>query len=404
MDLDNARNAKAEIFRQAFGIEPDQPEPDPQPELAETGSLGTIASIGLAWPRAIGRFGGPFAAIGRRGAGFARPRGGGRFDEPDDILDAPEAAPAAVQTEPPPASAEGALPIAIGIQRASSASDTRLVLIGENAGLREHPAVEQAIRMARGEAAFVVGGEPQALSCWTPAKRRPLALGLSVSHHLATAGTLGGFVALKDGTIALLSNNHVLANLNRAAIGDQIVQPGRIDGGSATADTVATLHQFVPLLADGAGINRVDCAIAALGPDVHPSDLFVPEAAGAISPHKGLATSDLLYAMPVWKVGRTTGLTNGKVFAVEVDNLKVNMGTPLSPFRCRFNGQIQVYTEDRGFAADGDSGALVFDHDGYAHGLLFAASMADGPTGTGFTIVNPLDEVLKQLDATLWIE
>jgi hypothetical protein len=72
--------------------------------------------------------------------------------------------------------------------------------------------------------------------------------GVSVGHFKVTAGTLGTIV--KDrvtGERLLLSNNHVLANSNDAQIGDIILQPAAMDGGTQDDDVVAKLHRFIPL-------------------------------------------------------------------------------------------------------------------------------------------------------------
>lgn len=77
---------------------------------------------------------------------------------------------------------------------------------------------------------------------------RPIPAGVSIGHHLITAGTLG--VTVKDrltGETWILSNNHVLANSNDALIGDAILQPGPADGGQNPADIVARLERFIPL-------------------------------------------------------------------------------------------------------------------------------------------------------------
>lgn len=83
----------------------------------------------------------------------------------------------------------------------------------------------------------------------TPQDRfRPVPGGVSIGHFKVTAGTLG--VMVKDTTTGeryILSNNHVLANSNEASIGDPIVQPGVLDGGSVPADVVAELYKFIPL-------------------------------------------------------------------------------------------------------------------------------------------------------------
>ncbi len=64
-------------------------------------------------------------------------------------------------------------------------------------------------------------------------------------------GTLGvgmrGWDSLA-GRSYVLSNNHVLANENRARIGDSVIQPGTLDGGHPTRDKIGELTDFVPLL------------------------------------------------------------------------------------------------------------------------------------------------------------
>ena len=56
--------------------------------------------------------------------------------------------------------------------------------------------------------------------------------GVSIGHYKVTAGTLGAVVFdNQTGEPLLLSNNHVLANSNQAAIGDAILQPGTTDHG-----------------------------------------------------------------------------------------------------------------------------------------------------------------------------
>jgi hypothetical protein len=51
---------------------------------------------------------------------------------------------------------------------------------------------------------------------------RPLRPGSSVAHPSVTAGTLGGFVRVA-GRPAILSNNHVLAAGDAAAVGDPVL-------------------------------------------------------------------------------------------------------------------------------------------------------------------------------------
>lgn len=94
------------------------------------------------------------------------------------------------------------------------------------------------------------------------ARERPAPSGISIGHVAITAGTLGCLVTDQtDGSLCILSNNHVLANENAAAVGDAIVQPGPADGGTAPADQVARLRRFITINASG---NIVDCAIGAV--------------------------------------------------------------------------------------------------------------------------------------------
>lgn len=94
------------------------------------------------------------------------------------------------------------------------------------------------------------------------ARERPATFGISIinANDQPSAGTLGALVIDNtDGSQCILSNNHVMARQNAAALGERIIQPGSYDGGSSPADDIASLKRFVPVNATG---NTVDCAIA----------------------------------------------------------------------------------------------------------------------------------------------
>ncbi len=59
-----------------------------------------------------------------------------------------------------------------------------------------------------------------------------LTAGSSIGHYKVTAGTLGGFVRDREG-VYILSNNHVLANSNKAEGPDPILLPGPADNPNA---------------------------------------------------------------------------------------------------------------------------------------------------------------------------
>jgi hypothetical protein len=80
------------------------------------------------------------------------------------------------------------------------------------------------------------------------ARERPVPCGISIDNT--------------DGSTCILSNNHVLARTNAAALGEVIIQQGAFDGGSSPADDIATLKRFIMMNATG---NLVDAGIAQVG-------------------------------------------------------------------------------------------------------------------------------------------
>jgi hypothetical protein len=227
---------------------------------------------------------------------------------------------------------------------------------------------------------------------WTPGtlqgRVRPLRPGLSVAHVAVTAGTIGAFVrtADTDAVVHVLSNNHVVADSDRGRPGDVVVQPGPADGGQADGDRIGTLDWIVPMLAGEP--NLVDAATVRLDDDVDVDETY------PVGDLAGWADADV--DLDVEKVGRTTGLTRGRVSAIELDGLTVLYPTGV----ITFDGQIEVVGDGSGpFSAGGDSGSLVYDPvTREAIGLLFAGSEQGGPDGRGLTYCNPIGAVLDALD------
>jgi len=223
---------------------------------------------------------------------------------------------------------------------------------------------------------------------------RPLRIGQSIGHVEVTAGTLGAFVAKRRGRTALvLSNNHVIANENNASAGDPIIQPGTIDDGRVARDVIGTLLEFVRMKPTGR--NLVDCAIAKLDEAMEFDEkklCGLPALAGEAE-----AEPELLVA----KVGRTTGLTRGRVTAIEVDNVVVNYDFG----NARFDNQIEIESTGRDMFSDGgDSGSLIVTKDertSLAVGLLFAGSEQGGQNDLGLTYANPIQAVFQALKIRL---
>lgn len=228
---------------------------------------------------------------------------------------------------------------------------------------------------------------------WQRKAQRPLLIGSSVGHIDITAGTIGA-IALHQpsGKLVLLSNSHVLADEGRASPGDGILQPGTADGGLDPENLVAKLLMDVPLRRDRA--NVVDAAIATIGRrfDADPTTL---RGLGIL---RGLRDEPVLPGLIVAKVGRTSGRTNGRVTAIELDDVVVDFEIG----QLRFERQIEIEgIGDRAFSAPGDSGSLIVDERGGACGLLFAGSDVGGKNGLGLTFANDLQSVFRRLRLAL---
>ena len=231
---------------------------------------------------------------------------------------------------------------------------------------------------------------PVAAAAAAGRRDRPLRPGTSVAHRDVTAGTLGAFVRDAAGRVLLLSNNHVLADTDRASLGDPVLSPGPADGGRPDTDRVATLASFERLSAGG---NLLDLALATLDDPALIGGNSVPE--GTLSG----VVEDVLDGVPVAKTGRTTGHTTGTVTAVELDGVSVDYGRG-DVFT--FDDCVEVEGDDGAFSEGGDSGSIVYARDGLAAlGLLFAGSTTGGSDGTGLTFCNSAALALRTASVTL---
>ncbi|MGH7343230.1 MAG: hypothetical protein ACREKH_22305, partial [Candidatus Rokuibacteriota bacterium] len=165
-----------------------------------------------------------------------------------------------------------------------------------------------------------------------------------------------------------------------------------LDGGKDAADRIGTLERFVRLKRSGA--NLVDCAVCALDDKLRYSTRRLTGLGNLV----GVGPEVLDERHEVAKVGRTTGVTRGRVTAFEIDNLTVNFDLG----NLRFDNQIEI--ENAGgqpFSDGGDSGSLIVTGDLHAIGLLFSGSDQGGADGQGLTFANPLRPVLDALKVEL---
>lgn len=220
---------------------------------------------------------------------------------------------------------------------------------------------------------------------YTGTYRNPMYSGLSVGNdNECAAGTISCVVT--DGVNNyLLSNNHVFARVNAAAIGERIDQQGRYDAIPQCSQTgqVASLSRFVGINFASGSTNTIDCAIAAISSGINATTTSV----AGYTPTSTTEAATL--GLAVKKTGRTTGLTNGTFAAINV-TVSVSYGTGLTAVFVN-----QLYVSSRTFSAAGDSGSLIVDSkNDHPVGLLFAGS-------SNSTIANPIGAVLTGLGVTI---
>jgi len=239
----------------------------------------------------------------------------------------------------------------------------------------------------------VAGGNGALFKTWGGAGEsstftvRPAYIGQSTSNwNECSAGTIGARVR-NGNNYYIISCNHVFARVNAAALGERIVQPGRGDIACAQnlIDTVGSLADYQVLTFSSTTPNTMDAALVRINPAfVHGTTPLGGYGAPSTT------TSAPSLNMSVQKYGKTTGLTNGNIAAVNV-TISVNYvgGTAY------FSGQFIVSAN--GFCNTGDSGALVVTNNSYKRpvGLLFARS------GNSYSFVTPISVILQRFNVAI---
>lgn len=213
---------------------------------------------------------------------------------------------------------------------------------------------------------------------------RPVPIGVSIGDALGSGGTLGCRVSAGCHNYAL-SNSHIVAD-------STLLQPSTPDGGLDPDDQIAELFAAVPIvLGTGAGVaNKVDAA------------LFEVEVSQV-----GTTTRDNGYGEPrvtplepsldlgVMKYGRSSAMTTGYI-----DTIAATVIVRYADGDARFVDQFIIRSDTRrvDFSLPGDSGSLIVAAGGADErrpvGLLFAS-------GKGFSIANPINEVLAALNVDI---
>ncbi len=227
-------------------------------------------------------------------------------------------------------------------------------------------------------------GYPKKFQILQRRRLRPVPGGVSVgldfnAVNYEFAGTLGTAVVDKQNPARLyaLSNNHVLADENRVDEGAGVVQPATLDGGR-NADRVARLTRYVPLRFNNRR-NWMDAAIAEFenAAEVDKNILGIGVASRDAKPSLNLS---------VRKSGRTTGLTEGIVRALNSDIT----GIEYEQGMVRMDDVIVIRGIEGPFSKPGDSGSVIVDSRGRVVALLFAGSDV-------VTFAIPIQRILRRL-------
>jgi len=227
------------------------------------------------------------------------------------------------------------------------------------------------------------------------------------------SGTLGSLIEDSNNHQYLLSNNHVLARSDHAAVGDAIIQPGLIDnnctpnGEGPGTTPVGTLSGWLALSSSttnaDAAIAQVDSgAVTASGSilelGARQSDGSLAPAPPGVSSTGGKGETASLN-LTVAKSGRTTGLTCAGISAL---NLDVTVDYFLDcaetkPYLTKtYTHQLAISGNQ--FSDAGDSGSLVVDAaNAEPVGLYFAGGM--DASGVSQGVANPVADVLSELSA-----
>ncbi len=225
-------------------------------------------------------------------------------------------------------------------------------------------------------------------------RHRPVIGGVSEINAKSTAATAGPYPArvtdtskgkwadsVSEGDLVRLSNNHVYARINKAELGEPIIQPSPRDGGSLPDDKTGELRGYVTI-EDG---SKVDVAARSADKERESAEYHELDDSWPTSVRRDDYRS--MKGKTVTKTGRTTGVTQSQVKATSAS------------VRVRFGDAGTLTLRDQCIAGamskGGDSGSPVFlDSSGELVGLLFAGS-------SNQTIFNKIGNVESELGVEL---
>lgn len=204
---------------------------------------------------------------------------------------------------------------------------------------------------------------------------RPVPAGYSIGTS-AGSGTVGLIVtnAANANQRYIFSNTHVLTNPLNSAVRAETLQPGGADNGRPVKDRVGFLSRFAQLQRNAP--NYID---AALSLPVSNSLLNPRYATVGVVP--GYVTSYRV-GERFKKVGRTTGLRNGRVDSVNTD-VQVDYGENLGILTFRNQS---VIVGSNPVSLPGDSGSVWLRQSDHLAAAVNFAGTEDGLTSIAFPV------------------
>jgi hypothetical protein len=231
-----------------------------------------------------------------------------------------------------------------------------------------------------------------------------LAPGRSVAHAKGYAATLGVFtheISNGENKIGFISSSGALSLWGRASQADPVLSPGPPDGPRTLQNMVGTLQDFVFLVPANeeqvSYYNDADLSHVVLEPkedfqNIVPSPWDPDDATFTLKAVADEAELLDYVNRPVFKVGRTTGLTRGTLTIIGISAFRVvgDEGKEYVFTNCA------LVTGDQGcqFSMAGDSGAIVYGDNGAALGNIIACN-------SEYTVIQPLSRGLSALGLVL---
>lgn len=230
-------------------------------------------------------------------------------------------------------------------------------------------------------------------------QQRPAGGGLSIGHVGGGVGTMACLVrglGARSNRLLALGSNHALAGANIGRTGEAVVQPASVDGGRDPNERVGVLERVVTI-DFGGNLNYADAATVW----VYPERVRAEESLMRRGKQRTMKLSDeVVHAeegQSVGKIGRTTGLTQGRVVSNNAV-VRVLYGTRVAIFADQL--LIESVGDARAFAAPGDSGALIttWDDKHRPVGMVMAGCLAGQ-----LCVANKMQRVLDAVEGAVYV-